>query len=222
MKAAAFISAIALTASVGLAAPGLAQGRTIGGQIVPPSQEEAVQARCDELRGTAASEPAPTTSETAPTTTEDPTEVPPTDEPAATQGEAPNDVTPPIDLMALTIADCDEGGFTGDPTDAGAMPRTIRGQSVPEEQMGAVQTKCDELQAAMPPAAGDVSPEAATEEAPTTTEAPATTEDPTEVPPTDEPVATQGDVPNDVTPPIDLAGLTLEDCDEGGFTSSDR
>jgi hypothetical protein len=131
MKKTALMLTTALIMGLGFAAPVWSQEHVIGGVPVPEDQMEAVQDKCDQLRGadTAATSEAPSADAT---TTETPaadaaaagaamattTEAPVADaavagDAAATAETAPVDdtVSDRIDIATLTIEMCDEGGF---------------------------------------------------------------------------------------------------------------
>jgi hypothetical protein len=148
MNKIAVISAAALVAALGASAPTFGQGteHKIGGKLVPATQIEAVQAKCDELRAagsagtdataktdaTADAEPvasvdpaaaAETAAESASgtaagtsTTSTEATGTATTDDTisteTATSTSADTSAEAEIDLDTLTIAMCDEGGFT--------------------------------------------------------------------------------------------------------------
>ena len=116
------ISALALTSVLSFAGPAFAQDHMIEGKAVPADQVEAVQAKCDELRDAAGGSPAPAPDAPAPaadaaattdaTTSTDTAADTPT--PSATTATTTTDASAEavIDLETLTIAMCDEGGFT--------------------------------------------------------------------------------------------------------------
>jgi hypothetical protein len=148
MNKIAVISAAALVAALATTGPTFGQGteHKIGGKLVPATQIEAVQAKCDQLRaaGTASTDAAAKTDATADTepvasvdpaaaaetaaetasdtvagasaTTSEATGTATTDDTTstdtATETSADTSVEAEIDLDTLTIAMCDEGGFT--------------------------------------------------------------------------------------------------------------
>ena len=122
-----FISALALalTSVLSFAGPAFAQDHMIEGKAVPADQVEAVQAKCDELRDAAAGSAAPapdapapapdapaTTDATTSTDTAADTPTPSTDTTATTTTTTDASAEAVIELETLTIAMCDEGGFT--------------------------------------------------------------------------------------------------------------
>lgn len=100
-----WLSTLALVSAIGAAGPTLAQDHMIGGKAVPADQVEAIQTKCDELRG--AQGTAPATPPAATTTPATPAPAAPA-APAATPAPAAADA---IDLATLTVEMCDEGGF---------------------------------------------------------------------------------------------------------------
>lgn len=98
-----WLSTLALVSAMGATVPTFAQDHMIGGKAVPADQVEAVQAKCDELRGAQGTAPAtaPAASTAAPTTAAPAA-------PAATAAPAAADA---IDMAMLTVEMCDEGGF---------------------------------------------------------------------------------------------------------------
>lgn len=143
MTKAAFISTVALIAALGATSPTLAQGveHKIGGKVVPATQIEAVQAKCDELRaaGSASTNSNATTDATADTeaiASVDPAAGAETAAETAAEAETGTSATAgaaattttnsatstdtaastsgeaEIDLDTLTVEMCNEGGFT--------------------------------------------------------------------------------------------------------------
>ena len=104
-----WLSALALVSAMGAAGPGFAQDHMIAGKAVPADQVEAVQTKCDELRGAQGVAPAtpPAASTAAPATPAPATPAAPA-APAATPAPAAGEA---MDLAMLTVEMCDEGGF---------------------------------------------------------------------------------------------------------------
>lgn len=126
MSTKTFISVLALASALSFVGPAFAQDHMIDGKAVPADQVQAVQDKCDELRAAGSSDAAgstePPAADTAPAAAEAPAEAPATtDATTSTDTAADPPATPDtsaktmIDLEALTIAMCDEGGFTVSP-----------------------------------------------------------------------------------------------------------
>jgi hypothetical protein len=137
MRTIALISASAFAVAIGLASPVAAQELSIGGTVVPMDQIEGVQAKCDELfaensavalakpdaKAPAAEAPAAGASDSV-AATESAAETPidataevaanaaPVGGNMAAGADATVGAGTPIDLASLTVALCEEGGFT--------------------------------------------------------------------------------------------------------------
>lgn len=101
-----WLSTLALVSAMGAAGPTLAQDHMIGGKAVPADQVEAIQTKCDELRGAQGTAPA-----TPPAATTTPAPAAPAAAPAAPAATPAPAAADAIDLATLTVEMCDEGGF---------------------------------------------------------------------------------------------------------------
>lgn len=125
---------------------------------------------------------------------------------ADASGDIYQQIIAPVSLPALS--EIGVGTALGLSAPALAQEHMIDGNAVPADQVEAVQASCDELRAAAPAAGGETSAPAAGAETPAPAADAAT------------PAPDAGAAAPAAGAQIDLETLTIEMCDEGGFTAS--